>query len=103
MRRRLTRLRPRSQDAVRRAQDAATAAVEHVRVDHRRRDIAMPEQLLDGADVVPSLEQMRREAVAQRVRADGLDDAGVPAGLADGTLNDGFVLMVAPGLPGAGI
>ena len=36
----------------------------------------MPEQLLDDAQVGPALEQMRRERVAQRVRADPLGEAG---------------------------
>ena len=36
----------------------------------------MPEQLLDDAQVGAAFEQMRRERVAQRVRADPLGEAG---------------------------
>ena len=37
---------------VQRTAHALAALVEHVRVDHRRRNVRMPEQLLDAADVV---------------------------------------------------
>ena len=37
---------------VRRASHAAPASVENVGVDHRGLDVAVPQQLLDGADVV---------------------------------------------------
>ena len=36
----------------------------------------MPEQLLDDAQVGPALEQMRRERMAQRVRADPVGETG---------------------------
>ena len=36
----------------------------------------MAHELLDCADVVAALEEMRREAVAQCVRADGFCDSG---------------------------
>lgn len=32
--------------------------IEHVRLDHRRRDVGMSEQFLHSADVVSALEQM---------------------------------------------
>jgi len=38
-----------------------------MRVDHRRRDILVTEQLLHRANVIPSLQQMRGERVAERV------------------------------------
>ncbi len=41
--------------------DAQATAVEDVRVDHRRADVSVAEQFLDGANVVARLEQMRRE------------------------------------------
>ena len=47
-----------------------------MRVQLRRGDTRMPEQLLDDAQVGPTFEQMRRERVAQRVRADPLGEAG---------------------------
>jgi hypothetical protein len=38
--------------------NAAAAAIQHMRVDHCRTDIAMPQQLLYGPDIVPVFEQM---------------------------------------------
>src|SRR5688572_24176456 len=60
------RTRSRRQE-VERAPHPAAAAVEDVRVDHGRRDVAVPEQLLDGPDVVAGLEQVGRERVPQGV------------------------------------
>jgi hypothetical protein len=37
---------------------AERTAIEHVRVDHRRADVRVPEQLLHGSDVVAILEQV---------------------------------------------
>jgi hypothetical protein len=37
--------------------DAKRTAIENVRVDHRRRDIRMPEQLLDRSNVVARFQQ----------------------------------------------
>jgi hypothetical protein len=62
-------------DRVQRAPDAATAAVEDVGVDHRGRDVAVVQELLDGANVVAVLEEVRNEAVAQRVARGALGDA----------------------------
>ena len=47
----------------------------------------MAHELLDCADVVAALEEMRREAVAQCVRADGFCDSGAPRGLANRALD----------------
>ena len=47
-----------------------------MRVELRGGDTRMPEQLLDDAQVGSALEQMRRERVAQRVRADPIGEAG---------------------------
>ena len=54
-------------ELVERAPDAPPALVQDVGIDHGRTHVAMPEQLLDRSDVVPGLEQMRREAVPQRI------------------------------------
>ena len=47
-----------------------------MRVQLRGGDTRMPEQLLDDAQVGPALEQMRRERVTQRVRADPVGEPG---------------------------
>jgi hypothetical protein len=49
------------------APDTSPALVQDVRIDHRRTNVAMPEQFLDRSDVVPGLEQMGREAVPERM------------------------------------
>ena len=52
-------------------------------VELRGGDTRMPEQLLDDAQVGPALEQVRRERVAQRVRADPIGEAGPRGGALD--------------------
>src|SRR5882672_9399590 len=73
--------RARLLDAVERAPHAAPALVQHMGVDHRSRDIRMPEQFLHRADVVAGFNEVRGERVAQRVRAHGLGDPRVAARL----------------------
>ena len=43
---------------------SASAAVQHVRVDHRRADVGVPEQFLNRPDVITRFEQVRGERVA---------------------------------------
>ena len=74
-----------------------TAAVEHVGVDHGGGDVAVTEQLLDGADVVAAFEQVGREAVAQGVRADAWGGRHA-RGAAGRPLQDGLVEVVAAAL-----
>src|SRR6476660_3089036 len=52
------------------AHHGARTLVEHVRVDLRGRDVRVPEQFLNHAQVGPILQQVARESVAQDVRAD---------------------------------
>ena len=42
-----------------------------MRVNHRRRDVGMAEQILHGSNVVTAAEQGRRERVAEGVRCAG--------------------------------
>jgi hypothetical protein len=51
----------------------------------------VPEQLLDGADVVPVLEQVSREGMAERVWSDTFRDPRLPRCLGNRLLDDGFV------------
>src|ERR1035437_353721 len=48
----------------------------HPRIERRVVELGVSEQNLDDADVDAILEQMRGEAVAQRMRAHTLGDAG---------------------------
>lgn len=49
---------------IQRAYNSATAPVEHMRVDHGRRQIGMTKQFLNRADIRTRFEQMRGKAVA---------------------------------------
>jgi hypothetical protein len=55
-------------------------------VDHRRRDISVPEQLLDSTDIVPVFRKVRRKRVPERVAARLLGDPGRAHGLFDRAL-----------------
>lgn len=57
------------------AADAAGAEAEDVGVDHGGGDVAVAEELLDGADVVAALEEVGGEGVAEGVAGDSLRDA----------------------------
>lgn len=85
------------------AADAEGAAVEDVGVDHGGGDVAVAEQLLDGADVVAGFEEVGGEGVAEGVAADALGELCGERCLADGTLNDGFVEVVTAALVGFGV
>ena len=61
----------------------------------RHRDIAMPEQLLHRANVVPVFQQVGGERMAHDVRADTLRQAGAPRRLRQRLLDDRFVQMIA--------
>jgi len=47
--------------------NASATAIQNMRVDHRRADIAVPQQLLYGPDIVSIFQQMRGERMAQGV------------------------------------
>ena len=54
---------------IERAQDSSAAAIEHVRIDHSRAHVLVPQQLLHRANVITILQQVGRERVTQYVRA----------------------------------
>ena len=57
----------RGEDPVAGAAHRGRATVEDVRMDHRRGDVAVPEEFLNRADVVPVFEQVGRERVPNGV------------------------------------
>src|SRR5262245_64213809 len=63
-------------------------------VDHRRLYAAMAEQLLHRADIVARFQEMRREAVTQRVTGGRLAQARGNDGSAERALHDRFVEVV---------
>lgn len=60
---------------IQRARSSSRCDLQYVGVDHRRADIAMPQQLLQRADVRAGLKKMRGEAVAQCVHRHVLGNA----------------------------
>src|SRR5262245_60327871 len=85
----------RRQHAVERAAHDASAATEHVRVDLGRAHVGVPKLLLHRANVSATLEQMRRERVAQRVAARGFRYASAAHGSFHRALNHRLVEMMA--------
>ena len=53
----------RGEHPVRGASHGGGSAVQHVSVDHRRVDVAVSEEFLDGSDVLSIFEQMRSKRV----------------------------------------
>ena len=43
---------------IRRTHNAEPTSIQHMRIDHRRSDVGMTEQLLDRADIRPTLEEV---------------------------------------------
>ena len=52
-------------------------------VDHGGADVFVPQQFLDGADVVAIFEQMGGEAVAEGMAGDALVEPGQASGFLD--------------------
>ena len=88
---------------IERALGGEWTAVQDVGVDHGRADVAVAEELLDGADVFAVLEQVGRKRVAQGVAADLLGDPGGLDGELHGALSGGLVEVVASPMAGFGI
>ena len=84
----------RIEEPVRGASHSRRPPVEHVRVDLCGADIPVPEELLNGADVVPVLEQVGREGVAQGVRCGPLRDPGSADRTFHDPLENGLVQVV---------
>jgi len=88
---------------VERTPHALSPAVQHMGVDHRRRDIRVAEQLLHRADVVAGLEQVRRKRMAQAMTIDFLRDPSPLRCTFDRFLQSVLVDMMATGLAAARI
>ena len=48
-------------EEIRRAVDAEAATVKYMAINHRSRDILVPQQFLHGANIVAPFEQIRRK------------------------------------------
>src|SRR5438552_17726963 len=80
---------------------AQPAPVQHMRVHHGRRNVAVAEELLHGANVVAGLEQVSRKRMPQSVTGRGLGDLRGTDGVLKPALHHGFVEMMTANLAGA--
>jgi hypothetical protein len=71
------------------ARNALATLLQDVGVEHGRRKILMPEELLNSADIDAALKQVSGEGMAKGVGADGLRQTGPADRDLDGF--DGFV------------
>ena len=81
---------------VERATDGIDAAMNDVGVDHRRRDVRVPEELLEAPYRAPLLEHMSREAMAERVTATALRHSGGADRLFHGALHHRLAETMPP-------
>ena len=88
---------------IQRADDAASAFVEHVGVNHRRGDILVPQPLLNRPDIVARLQQVCRKGMAQHMGRHRLDDLCATRCRPDGALYGSLINMVSPLRPRARI
>ncbi len=72
-------------------------------VDHRRRDVVVPEQLLNGPNIGAPLQEPCGETVAEGVAGHLLGDPAADGGELDRFLDGGLVQVVAPNQAGARI
>lgn len=92
-----------SSGCVERAANSEPGFLEHVGVEHRGGDVFMPEELLDGANVVAVFEQVRGETVSEGVAAGGLSQPGGANGELDGVLQVLLGKVMAARFSAAGI
>ena len=72
-------------------------------VDHRRLHALVPQELLQGSNVVAVDQQVGGEGVAEGMAGRQLDDPRSPPGIMEGALKAPLVEMMAPALSGAGV
>jgi hypothetical protein len=85
------------------AADGKPPAIEDVGVDHGSLHVFVPQQLLDGANVVTGFQEVGGEGVAEGVGGGRLGDAAGFGGGADGALQVGVVGVMAAYNAAAGV
>ncbi len=86
-----------------RAADAAPAPVEDMGVDHRRANVLVAEQFLDGADVVTVRQEMCGKRMPKGVAGDPLGQPGFSRCRFQRPLKQGFVDVMTALLAGLGV
>ena len=81
---------------IQRTSDTQRPGLEHMRVDHGRTHIGMPEQFLNGADIAAGFQQMSRKAVPERMTADLLRQSGLQHGRPKPFLHRVLMNMMPP-------
>ena len=76
---------------------AATAGtVENMRVNHGCPEILVAQEVLNRSNIIPVLDQVSRERMAEGMAGGWPAYLGIPDGLLDGALHDRFVQMMTP-------
>lgn len=73
-----------------------SAPIQDMGVDLGRRNIFVTQQLLDGADVIPTFQEVGRKRVAKRVRTDWLVDSRQSCATLQRAGEDRIVNVVPP-------
>ena len=81
--------------SVKRTTDGKPAAIQNMRVNHRRLDIFVTKQFLYGSDIVAILKQMRGEGMTKCMTTHWLGDASAFRSLVDRALQRTVALMEA--------
>ena len=74
-----------------------------MRIDHGRRDVRVPKELLNRPNVATTLKKVRRKGMSKGVDTDPGGQAKLPNGRFDGLLERGFMKMMAMHLAGSRI
>lgn len=88
---------------VQRTGDAPPSLPYHVCINHGRLHVAVPEQVLDGADVGSAFQQVGGEGVTKRVHADPLCQTDVAGSRLDGLVDHAGINVMPAEDPGARI
>ena len=81
---------------VQRAWDPLAALLEYVRINHGRPHVVVAQELLDGADIGPALQQVRRKAMTESMRAHYFDHSRFSGGNLDRFVHHRRIHMMAP-------
>ena len=88
-------------DLVQRTAHGQSASIQHMRLHHGGLHIFVPEEFLDGPDVVALLEELRRETVPKGMTTDAFVEPHRMPCLIHSLLQSTLTRMMTPGDPRA--